>query len=126
MTGEIYSLDENGWKWTDSLWKALETGAVSNPMARMWGKKRTGIVSVVGAGGKTTVIRRLREECLAEKIPHIVSTTTYMQTGPEECFVKEADLEQIETLRKIDVFDYDSIRNPYLLEDIKKYGKQIY
>ena len=24
MTGEIYSLDENGWKWTDSLWKALE------------------------------------------------------------------------------------------------------
>ena len=47
MTGEIYSLDENGWKWTDSLWKALETGAVSNPMARMWGKKRTGIVSVV-------------------------------------------------------------------------------
>ena len=49
MTGEIYSLDENGWKWTDSLWKALETGAVSNPMARMWEKKRTGIVSVVGA-----------------------------------------------------------------------------
>ena len=47
------------------------------------GKKRTGIVSVVGAGGKTTVIRRLREECLAEKIPHIVSTTTHMQTGPE-------------------------------------------
>lgn len=40
MTGEIYSLDENGWKWTDSLWKALETGAVSNPMARMWEKKK--------------------------------------------------------------------------------------
>lgn len=98
MTGEIYSLDENGWKWTDSLWKALETGAVSNPMARMWEKKRTGIVSVVGAGGKTTVIRRLREECLAEKIPHIVSTTTHMQTGPEECFVKEADLEQIKSV----------------------------
>ena len=54
MTGEIYSLDENGWKWTDSLWKALETGAVSNPMARMWGKKRTGIVSVVGAGADRT------------------------------------------------------------------------
>ena len=30
-----------------------------------------------------------------------------------------ADLEQIETLRKIDVFDYDSIRNPYLLENKK-------
>lgn len=98
MTGEIYSLDENGWKCTNSLWKALETGAVSNPTARMWEKKRTGIVSVVGAGGKTTVIRRLREECIAEKIPHIVSTTTHMQTGPEECFVKEPDLEQIKSV----------------------------
>ena len=33
---------------------------------------------------------------------------------------------EIDTLRKIDIFDYDSIRNPFLLEDIRKYGKQIY
>lgn len=32
----------------------------------------------------------------------------------------------IETLRKIDIFDYDSINNKFLLEDIRKYGKQIY
>lgn len=38
----------------------------------------------------------------------------------------EKDLEEIDTLRKIDIFDYDSIRNEYLLEDIQKYGKQIY
>ena len=38
----------------------------------------------------------------------------------------EDDLLQIETLRKIDIVDFDSIRNEYLLEDIKKYGKQIY
>ena len=38
----------------------------------------------------------------------------------------EDDLQQIETLRKIDIFDFDSIKNEYLLEDIKKYGKQIY
>ena len=38
----------------------------------------------------------------------------------------ETDLEQIETLRKIDIFDYDSIRNEFLREDIHKYGKQIY
>ena len=38
----------------------------------------------------------------------------------------EEDLEEIETLRKIDIFDYDSIKNKYLLEDIDKYGKQIY
>lgn len=38
----------------------------------------------------------------------------------------ETDLEQIETLRKIDIFDYDSIHNEFLREDIYKYGKQIY
>ena len=38
----------------------------------------------------------------------------------------EDDLLQIETLRIIDIFDFDSIRNEYLLEDIRKYGKQIY
>lgn len=38
----------------------------------------------------------------------------------------ERELEEIDTLRKIDIFDYDSIRNEFLLEDIKKYGKQIY
>lgn len=38
----------------------------------------------------------------------------------------EDDLQKIETLRKIDIFDFDSIKNEYLLEDIKKYGKQIY
>ena len=38
----------------------------------------------------------------------------------------ETDLEQIETLRKIDIFDYDSIHTEFLREDIHKYGKQIY
>ena len=38
----------------------------------------------------------------------------------------ETDLEQIETLRKIDIFDYDSIHNEFLREDLHKYGKQIY
>lgn len=38
----------------------------------------------------------------------------------------EEALLEIDTLRKIDLFDYDSIRNDFLLEDIKKYGKQIY
>lgn len=38
----------------------------------------------------------------------------------------EEAVQEIDTLRKIDLFDYDSIRNEFLLEDIKKYGKQIY
>lgn len=39
--------------------------------------------------------------------------------------LEEAVLE-IDTLRKIDIFDHDSIHNEFLLEDIRKYGKQIY
>lgn len=37
----------------------------------------------------------------------------------------EEAIEEIDTLRKIDLFDYDSISNQFLLEDIRKYGKQI-
>lgn len=37
----------------------------------------------------------------------------------------EWEIEQIDTLRKIDLFYFDEIKNEYLLEDIKKYGKQI-
>ena len=46
--------------------------------------------------------------------------------GCKDILKLEEDLEEIETLRKIDIFDYDSIKNKYLLEDIDKYGKQIY
>ena len=35
-------------------------------------------------------------------------------------------LEQIETLRKIDIFYYNEIHDEYLLEDIKKYGRKIF
>ena len=46
--------------------------------------------------------------------------------GCDNLMQLEDDLQKIETLRKIDIFDFDSIKNEYLLEDIKKYGKQIY
>lgn len=54
------------------------------------------------------------------------SDIDFVVYGCKDILKLEEDLEQIETLRKIDVFDYDSIRNPYLLEDIKKYGRKIY
>lgn len=38
----------------------------------------------------------------------------------------ERALEQIDTLRKIDIFEYETIQNSLLLEDIKRYEKQIY
>lgn len=36
------------------------------------------------------------------------------------------EVEDIETLRKIDLFFYEEIQNAYLKEDIKLYGKPIY
>ena len=54
------------------------------------------------------------------------SDIDYVVYGCNNLIKLETDLEQIETLRKIDIFDYDSIHNEFLREDIHKYGKQIY
>ena len=54
------------------------------------------------------------------------SDIDFVVYGCDNLMQLEDDLLQIETLRKIDIFDFDNIKNEYLLEDIKKYGKQIY
>ena len=54
------------------------------------------------------------------------SDIDFVVYGCKDILKLEKDLESIETLRKIDIFDFNSIHNEYLLEDIKKYGKQIY
>lgn len=48
------------------------------------------------------------------------------QYGCDNMTRLEEEILEIDTLRKIDLFDYDSIHNEFLLEDIRKYGKQIY
>lgn len=57
---------------------------------------------------------------------HERSDIDFVVYGCPDIIKLEDDLEQIETVRKIDVFDFDNIRNEYILEDIEKYGKQIY
>ena len=57
------------------------------------------------------------------------SDIDFVVYGCDNLMQLEDDLQKIETLRKIDIFDFDSINeihDEYLLEDIKKYGKQIY
>ncbi|WP_251390747.1 nucleotidyltransferase family protein [Mediterraneibacter agrestimuris] len=54
------------------------------------------------------------------------SDIDFVVYGCKDVLRLEQALEDIETLRKIDIFDYDSIHNEFLLEDIKKYGKKIY
>lgn len=54
------------------------------------------------------------------------SDIDFVVYGCEDMLKLEEELLKIDTLRKIDIFDYDSIHNEFLLEDIRKYGKQIY
>ncbi len=54
------------------------------------------------------------------------SDIDFVVYGCEDMLRLEEEILGIDTLRKIDIFDYNSIHNPFLLEDIRKYGKQIY
>lgn len=54
------------------------------------------------------------------------SDIDFVVYGCNDLIQLENDLTEINTLRKIDIFDFDSIHNEFLLEDIRKYGKQIY
>lgn len=55
-----------------------------------------------------------------------MSDIDFVVYGCKDLAKLEEQLEEIDTLRKIDIFDYQSIHNELLLEDIRKYGKQIY
>lgn len=68
----------------DSLFDALQMD-----------KSRQEVVSVTGGGGKTTLIRRLQQECMGLQIPHAVSTTTHMQYERNAAFLEEESLERL-------------------------------
>ena len=85
------------------------------------------------------VIVKVAEDCKKNKVKRLdlfgsfatgtatdTSDIDFVVYGCRDFWKLENDISQIDTLRKIDLFDYDSIKNEYLLEDIKKYGKQIY
>ena len=85
------------------------------------------------------IIQRVTDICKKNQVQHLslfgsfatgtqtpTSDIDFVVYGCKDLLKLERDLESIDTLRKIDIFDYDSIKNPFLLEDIEKYGKQIY
>ncbi len=76
---------DDGWKREERLLDALNLSKEEGPR----------VVSVVGAGGKTTVVRRFRGECLEAGISHVVTTTTHMQFEKAGDFLSEASLERV-------------------------------
>lgn len=85
------------------------------------------------------IIQRVTDICKKNDVQHLslfgsFATGTALPTsdidfvvyGCKDINQLEDAIDTIETLRKIDIFDYDHIFNKYLLEDIDKYGKKIY
>ncbi len=54
------------------------------------------------------------------------SDIDFVVYGCKDILNLEEQISNIDTLRKIDIFEYESIKNEFLKEDIGKYGKQIY
>lgn len=50
------------------------------------------------------------------------SDIDFVMYGCKDVLRLGQQLAEIDTLRKIDIFEYESINNKFLLEDIKKYG----
>ena len=85
------------------------------------------LIEKVSAICKRNNIKHLKLFCsFATGTATPTSDIDFVVYGCSDIIKLEEDLTEIDTLRKIDIFDYDSIHNPFLLEDIEKYGKQIY
>lgn len=69
----------------------IEPGSFCQAVGIYKGMNKT--VSVVGGGGKTTLIRRVMKECLEGGIPCAVSTTTHIQAIHEKYFLGDPSVE---------------------------------
>ena len=54
------------------------------------------------------------------------SDVDFVVYGCKDILRLEEDLDEIDTLKTIDIFNYDEIHNELLLKDIHEYGRQIY
>ncbi len=70
-----------------SLLQALGIEKSSNP-----------VISVVGAGGKTTLIKRVAEEYRNKGIPVIVTTTTHMVVEEQPWFLTSLSIEKVKAV----------------------------
>ena len=85
------------------------------------------------------ILNRIEEICRQMNVGHLYlfgsyAAGDYTNMSDIDIYVKECKdmtvlrekLEQIPTLKKIDLINYDSCKNKFLIEEMDKYGKQIY
>lgn len=80
--------------YTDGTWKDYEELYKAMGLAM----DRQVILSLVGGGGKTTVIRRLQSEYEKQGVPNIVTTTTHIQRLDADWFLNEPSIEKLEQI----------------------------
>lgn len=86
-----------------------------------------------------TIIKEVTEQCRKHGVEHLAlfgsyasgtatptSDIDFVVYGCTRMRELSEAVDEIRTLKKIDLFDYDKIRNKSLLEDIDSYAKQIY
>ena len=85
------------------------------------------------------IIKEVEKICRRHDVEHLFLFGSYAsgaqtETSDIDFFIKggrdirglKEETEQIKTLKKIDIFVYDDCQNPYLKEDMDRYGKEIY
>ncbi len=85
------------------------------------------------------ILAEIEALCREFKVEHLYlfgsyATGTATDTSDIDIIIKGGNnirelkykIEQIKTLKKIDVFEYDKCKNEFLKEDMDKYGRQIY
>ena len=85
------------------------------------------------------IIRQVETICRYRQVGHLylfgsyatgeqtaASDIDFVVKGCQDISGLRIEVEQIPTLKKIDIFDYDGCKNKFLKEDMDRYGKQIY
>lgn len=108
---EVWSREKDRWSRTDTLWQALR---LDDCLERAGKEKRPWVISTVGAGGKTSLIRRLAWEGKERGVRVLAATTTHMGR-PRRFGVFSRSLTQV---RKI--LDEESVAVAGALEEERK------
>lgn len=85
------------------------------------------------------IVDQVTEICKRNKVEHLslfgsyargnftdTSDIDFIVYGVKDMIKLKDEVDEIMTLKKIDLFDYDEVCSSYLREDMDKYGRKIY
>ena len=85
------------------------------------------------------IVKEVVRDCKNNKVEHLSlfgsyargnqterSDIDFIAYGVKDIETLREEIDEIMTLKKIDIFDYDEVCNQYLREDMDEYGRKIY